>query len=148
MRHILSGDGRSCAEFVGFGEDICIKEHLADDTHSEVGHLLINVNRDTIRPGLLDLLTVMSHDIGIAGNMAWLKGWRHELALVTVEIASATEDAVTDDGTEDIMDCQAFVEVIGVFDQNAMDVFWFVEQNAGERPKMHAANVAFARHTL
>jgi hypothetical protein len=44
------------------------------------------------------------------------------------------------------MDCQAFVEVIGMFDQDALDVLWFVEQDAGERPKMHAADVALARH--
>jgi len=80
--------------------------------------------------------------------MAWLEGRRHELALVTVEIALAAEDTITDYGPEDIMNCQAFVEVIGVFDQNAMDVLWFVEQDAGERPKMDAVNISFSRHTL
>jgi hypothetical protein len=33
-------------------------------------------------------------------------------------------------------------------DQNAVNVFWFVEQDARERTKMHAADVAFLRHTL
>ena len=108
----------------------------------------VDVNDGIIRPGLLDLFAVMAHDAGIAGNVAWLERWSHELALLTVEIAFATEDAVTNHGAKGIMDSQSFIEVIGMFNQNAMDMLWFVEQNDGERPKMHAINVTFTRHTL
>src|SRR5260370_16173216 len=148
MRNILHGDGHGSTQFVGFGEDVSVKERFADDAHGEVGHLPVDINAGTISPGLLNLLAVISHDINIADNMAWLKGRRHKLALVTVEIALATEDAITDYGPDQIMHCQAFVEVIGVFDQNAMDVLWFVEQDAGELPKIDAVNISFARHTL
>src|SRR5260370_5298627 len=148
MRNILHGDGHGRAQFVGFGEAVSDKERFAEDAHGEIGHLPVDVNAGTISPGLLNLLAVISHDINIADNMAWLEGRRHQLALVTVEIALATEDAITDYGPEEIMNCQAFVEVIGVFDQNAMDVLWCVEHDAGERPKMDAVNISFSRHTL
>ena len=74
--------------------------------------------------------------------------WGHELALVTVKIAFATEDAITNRGTKEMMDGDAFVEVIGMVDQNALDMLWCVEQDAGERSKMHATDVAFACYTL
>src|SRR5437588_9155713 len=127
MRDILVGDGHGCAKFAGFGEDVGVKEGFADDAHSEVGHLLVDVNDASIRPGLLDLFAVVSHDLGITGNMAWLEGRSYELALVTVEITFATEDAVTNCGAGGIMYGDAFVEVVGMFDQNALDVLWFVE---------------------
>src|SRR5437588_7133236 len=116
MRDILVGDGHGCTKFAGFGEDVGVKEGFADDAHGEVGHLLVDVNDASIRPGLLDLLAIVSHDVGIAGNMAWLEGRSYELALVAVEIAFATEDAVTNGGAEGIMNGDAFVEVIGMFD--------------------------------
>jgi hypothetical protein len=148
VRNILSGNGHGRTEFVCLGEDVGVKERFANDAHGQVGHLLVDVNAATIKPGLLDMLAVMAHDAGIAGNVAWLEGWGHELALLTVEIAFATEDAVTNHRAKGIMDGQPFIEVIGMFNQNAMDMLWFVEQDDGERPKMHAIDVAFARHTL
>ena len=105
-------------------------------------------NGGTIKPGLLDLFTVVSHDAGVAGNMAWLERWRHELALVAVEIAFATEDTITNCGTKGTMNGDAFVEVIGMFDQNALDVLGFVEQDGRKRSKMHATDVALVCHTL
>ncbi len=59
-----------------------------------------------------------------------------------------TEDAVANQGAKGIMDCHTFVEVIGVLDQNALYVLWFVEQDGGERSKMHAVDVACARNAL
>jgi len=108
----------------------------------------IDINDGPISPTLLDLLAKVSHDVGIAGNMAWLERWGYQLALVAVKIAFAAEDAITNHGAKDMMDGQAFVEVIGMFDQDALDVLWFVEENTGKWPKMHAADVIFARHTL
>ena len=136
------------AKFIGFGEDIGIKEYFADDAHGEIGHVLIDVNHRPIGPGLLNVLAVMPHNVGIASNMAWLERWGHELALVTVEITFATRNAITDDGTTERMDGSAFVEVIGMFDQNAVDMLWCVEQDAGERSKVHAADVASACQAL
>jgi hypothetical protein len=60
--------------------------------------------------------------------MARLEGRSHEFTLVTVELPFATENAIANRRSEGIMDCYAFVKVISVFDQNALDVFWFVEQ--------------------
>ena len=80
--------------------------------------------------------------------MARLERWGHQLALVAAEIAFATEDAITNHGAKDMMDGLALVEVIGMFDQDAMDVLRFVEEDGGKGPKMHAADVIFARHTL
>jgi|GEM_PF-4793064 len=77
--------------------------------------------------------------------MAWLKGRRHELALVAVKIAFATKDTVTNGWAKSIMDCHTFVEVIGMLDQNAMNMLRFVEQDDGKRSKMHAIDVTFAR---
>src|SRR5947209_17594383 len=95
MCGIFRSDSHSCSQFVGFGENIGIKERLADDTHGEIGHLPININDSSIRPRLLDLLTVMSHDIGIASNVTWLEGGSYELALMTMKITFTTEDAIT-----------------------------------------------------
>src|SRR2546428_11494845 len=148
MRDILDGDCHGCAKFVGFSEDVGVKERFANDAHRDVGHMSIHVNSRTIGPGLLNLLTVVAHDVGIAGNMTWLEQWGHEFTLVTMQIAFATEDAITDDRPKGIMHCQTFIEVIGMFDQHALDVCWLVEQDAGERSKMQAVNVAFARYTL
>jgi hypothetical protein len=89
--------------------------------------LLININDTSIGPRLLDLFAVMSHDIGVASNMAWLEGGSHELALMTMNITFATEDAITYCGTKGIMDRLTFVEVIGMLDQNTLDVLRFVE---------------------
>src|SRR5205823_2119991 len=74
--------------------------------------------------------------------------WGYELTLMTVEITFATEDAVTNRGAKGIMDCHSFVEVIGMFDENALHMFWFIEQDTGKRPKMHATDIACTCHTL
>src|SRR5258708_626263 len=148
MRDIFSGDGHGCTEFVSFGEDVGVKERFADDAHGQVSHLLIDVNDGAIRPDLLNLLAVMPHDGGIAGNMTWLEGRGHELALAAVEIAFTTEDAITNHGTKGIMTGNALAKVEGLFDQNDVEVLRFVEQDAGERPEMHARDVACTRHTL
>src|SRR5947209_6693705 len=118
MGSILRRDGHRCAQLVSFSEDIGVEEHLADDTHSQIGHLPININDSSSRPCLLDLLAVMSHDLGVASNVTWLEGWSHKLALMTMKITFATEDAITYRGTKGIMDCLTFVKVIGMFDQN------------------------------
>ncbi len=115
-------------------------EILRGDAHSDTGHLLIDVYSCVISPGLLNLLAIFTNDLGITGHMTGLERWRHKLALVMVEVTSATEDAITDD--------HPFVEVIGMLDQNAMDMLWLIKQNACDRPKMHAADVAFLRHSL
>src|SRR5690349_24432786 len=103
MRDIFHGDRHGCAKFVGFSEDIGVKECFANDTHGDVGHMSIHINSDTIGPGLLNLLAVEAHNIGIAGDMTWLERWGHKFTLVTMEIAFATEDAVTYDRTKGIM---------------------------------------------
>src|SRR5947209_4852245 len=132
MGDVLCGHGHGGTQFVGFSEDVGVEECFADDAHSEVGHLLVNIDHAPIKPGLLNLFAVVSHNIGVASDMAWLEGWGDELALVSVEIAFATEDAVTNRGAKGIVNGYAFVEVISMFDQNAVNVLWFVEQNAGE----------------
>ena len=148
MRDIFDGDRHGCAKFVGFSEDVGVKECFTDDAHSDVGHVSIHIDNGTIGPGLLNLLAVMAHDTGIAGDMTWLERWGHEFTLVTMEIAFATEDAVTDDRPKGIMHGYTFIKVIGMFDQHALDVRWFIEQDAGERSKMQSVDVAFARYTL
>src|SRR5207245_1917029 len=112
MCDILTGDIHGCAQFIGFSENVGIKERFADDAHSETGHLLIDVNDSAVRPRLLDLLAVITYDLGIVGNMTWLEGWGYKLTLVTVEISFATEDAITNRGTKGTMYCYPFVEVI------------------------------------
>lgn len=127
MRNICQWNGHSRAEFISFGEYICIKKSLADNTHSEVGHMLVDIDHAMIGPGLLNLLAVASHNPGIAGNMTWLKRWGHDLALVAVKVTFATEDAIANYWTKGIMNCQAFIEIIGMLDENAMDMLWFIE---------------------
>jgi len=137
MREILNDDSHGLAEFIGFGKDIGIKERFADDAHGEIGHGLIDVNQDPIGPGLLDVLAVITHDLSIT-NMPWLERRGHELPLVTVEIIFSTENTITANGTTERKDGFAFVEVIGMFDQNAVDVLWCVEQDGRERSKSTA----------
>src|SRR5579859_2649152 len=116
IRNVRRDSGHGCAKFVDFGEDIGIKEHFADNAHGQVGHMLTNVNDGTINPSSLDSLTIIAHDIGIASNTAWLEKWSHELTLVAVKIALATEDAITQYCTKGSMECHAFVKVIGMLD--------------------------------
>src|SRR2546421_4803458 len=122
MRKVRKGGGHGCTKFVGFGEDVSVKERFAYDTQSEVGHLPIDINHSPISPGLLDTLAVIAHAIGITDHMAWLERWSHELTLVTVKITLAREEAIPDYRREEAMDGYAFVEVIGMFDQNAVNV--------------------------
>src|SRR6266571_413025 len=148
MRDILINDGHRRSKLIGFRENIGIKQSFPNDTHGNNGHLLVDVNDAAIGPGLRDLLAIVTHDVGIGGNVAWLEGWRHQLALVTVEIAFAAKDAITNEGTKGVVNGHAFVEVIGMFDQNAVDVFWFVELNEREWSKVDAADVALPCHAL
>src|SRR5215469_9211752 len=124
LAHILCDGGHGCTKFVGFGKEVGGKERFADDTHGEIDHLLIEINDGTISPGLLQVFTVRSHHLGIAGDMARLERGSHELALVAVKIALATEDAIAEDRTNALPDDHAFVEVVGMFDQNTVHMFW------------------------
>lgn len=147
MREILCDSGHGFAEFVGFGEDISIKECFDDDAHGQVGHLSIDVNTTTTGPSLLDLLGISAHGVCIAGNMTRLERGSHELALVTMKISITRSKASTQDRAEDCTDSDAFVEVIGMVDQNALHVLWFIKQDTRERPKMDVANVSFMCQT-
>ena len=142
MGNILCDGGHGCTKFIGLGEDIGVKERFADDAHGEIGHLLIDINDGTIRPGLLNVFTVRAHHLGIASNMARLERGSHEFPLVAVKIALATEDAIAEDRTNELLDDLAFVEVIGMFDQNTVNMFRFVEQDAGVRTNPRAADIA------
>ena len=115
------------AKFVCFGENFGIKKSFADNTHCKVGHVLVDIDNAIIGPCLLNLLAVISHSLGIADYVAWLERRGHDLALVAVEITFATEDAITDYGTKGIMHCQTFVKVIGMLDENAMDMLRLIE---------------------
>src|SRR5260370_33660964 len=147
MRNVRKSNGHGRAEFVGFGENISIKKCFTDDAHGEVGHLLIDIDNGIIRPGLLNLFAVMSHDTSIAGNMTRLERWGHELTLATMEFSFATEYAITYNGTEGIMNCQAFVEAISMLDQNTTDILWPIEHEGGGRSKLHATDIVFTRYT-
>jgi len=78
--------------------------------------------------------------------MPGLKGRGHELALAPVELPLAAEDAIANGGPEGMMNGYAFVEVVGMFDQNAVEVFGFVEQDAWEWTKAHAVDITHARN--
>jgi hypothetical protein len=80
--------------------------------------------------------------------MARLEGRSHEFTLVAVELSFATENAIANGWSEGSMDCYAFVKVISMFDQNALDVLWFVEQDAGKWSKMHTVDVTCPSHAL
>ncbi len=146
MGYIFKGGGHGYTEFVGFGEYIGIKKRLTNNAHGDVRHLLVDIDNAIVAPGLLDLLTIVSEYICIAHNMTELEGRRHDFALATMKLAFAAEDAIAEDGTEGIMYCQTFIEVIGMLDENTMDVLRFIEQNSGERPEMHSGDIAFASH--
>src|ERR1700676_3341293 len=127
MRDKFSGDSHRGTEFVGFGDDIGIKECLANNTHSQVGHVLIDINGAPISPELLDLFAILPHDVGITGYVTWLEGGSHELALLPMEITFACKNAIAQGSAKGIMNGHTFVEVIGMFNQNTMGVLWFVE---------------------
>ena len=100
MRDIFKGSGHSHAKFVGFGEYIGIKKRLTDNTHGDICHLLVDIDNTIIAPGSLYLLTIVAENICIADDMAWLKGWRHDLTLAAVKITFTAENAIADDGTK------------------------------------------------
>src|SRR6266487_3672341 len=116
MRNICKSDGHGRAEFVGFGENIGVKKSFADNTHCDVGHVLVDIDNAIIEPGLLNLFAVVSHNFSIADNMTWLERWGHDFALMAVEITFATKDAIADYRAKGIMNRQAFIKVIGMFD--------------------------------
>src|SRR5579883_366339 len=107
---------------------------------------MIDIDHAPIRPGLLNLLAVMPHDIRVAGNMARLEGRSHQLALATVKIALAAKDAVADDRAKDFVDGQALIEIVSVFDQNALNMLRPVEENNGKWPKAQRGDIARTRH--
>src|SRR5574340_283745 len=98
VRDISKSSGHGHAKFTGFGEYIGIKKGLTDNTHGDVRHLLVDIDHAIVAPGSLNLLPVVSENACIIDNMAWLEGWRHDLALAAVEVAFAAEDAVADYG--------------------------------------------------
>jgi hypothetical protein len=92
---------------------------------------------------VLDVFAVMAHEIGIAGDMTRLERWGHQLALVTVKIAFTQEEAIAENGTNECMQANTFVKIVGMFDEDAMHVLWCIEQDARERPDVHAADITF-----
>src|SRR5579859_668803 len=124
----MSQNGQHAStKLVGFAEDISIKERFACNAHGEASHLLVDVNCSAVRPGLLNVLAVVSHRCGVTDNMAWLKGRRHAPALVAVYLAFVTENIFTNQRWEGIMKARTSIEVIAMFDENTLDVFWLVE---------------------
>src|SRR5207244_12560583 len=104
------------AWFTRFSENISIRMSFANNTHCCVCLVLVDIDNAIIEPGLLNLFAVVSHSLGIAVNMTWLERWGHDFALMAVEITFATKDAIADYGAKGIMNCQAFIKVIGMFD--------------------------------
>ena len=111
-----------CAKFVGFREDIGIKEHFADDAHRQLCHLLTDINHLPFSPALLNLLAVFDHSVSIAGDLPWLKCGSYQFALPPVERPLAGEDAITNHRAECIMRCLSFIKIIGVLNKDAMHV--------------------------
>src|SRR5579859_3135561 len=100
-------------------------------------------------PVLLDLLAIAPNTIGVTGHVAWLEGWSHEFALMTVQIAFAAEEPITTDhGAKAYMDRTSLVKIVGVFNENTMNVFWFVKEDGREWPQMHTTHIAGVGHTL
>ena len=68
----------------------------------------------------------MSYGIDIASNLAGLEGRGHQFALPTVKLPFADEETIACKG---LMHQPSLVKIISMLDQNALDMFWFVEQN-------------------
>src|SRR5262249_41083969 len=121
---------------------IGVKKRFADDPHGEREHLLIEINDGPIPPRVLQVFTVRSHESGIVRNMARLEGRSHEFPLVVVKSALAREDAIAKDRAKALLADQSFVEGVGLFNQNPLNLFWCVEEDAGERTQTHVADIA------
>lgn len=108
MSNIICDSGHGCTQFVSFAEDLGVKECFADDVHREIGHLLIDINNGTISPGLLNLFSVRDYHIGITSNVARLEGGSHDFPLAAVKITLATEDAIAQYRTKNVLNDYAF----------------------------------------
>jgi hypothetical protein len=82
-------------------------------------------------------------------HVAWLEGWSYEFALMSMEMVFAAEEAIAaNHGTKADMDRASLVKIVGSFNENTMNVFWFVKEDGREWPQMHTANIAGVSHTL
>src|SRR6266851_5117695 len=113
-----------------------------------MAHLLGQIDHRAIGPALLGALAVIADDFRVAGNLAWLKGWRHQLALVTVKIALAADQAITNRRAHNLMERRTFIERIGVLHKNTLNMLWFIKENAWKRAKVDAADIGSTRHAL
>lgn len=90
----------------------------------------------------------MPYDISVTGDMARLEWRRHQLALMTMKCSLAAENAVANGGTKGIVNGIALVKVVGMLNQNVLNVLGPVEENAREWPKIQTGDIADARHSL
>jgi hypothetical protein len=80
--------------------------------------------------------------------MARLEGRSHNLALAAMELSLAAENAIADGRAKGIVDADAFIEIVSMFNQDAVNMLRAVEQNHRERPETHAADISLAGHAL
>jgi len=140
---ILVHHRQRCSKLISLLEDIVVKEHFADNAHSDGNHLLIEVNDRAIVPLLLEAFTIPHNRFRISGDVPWLKHGSHQFALSPMKLSFADEKPVA---TERVMDEPSFAQVIGVLNQDALHMFGFVAQDQRERPEMKAADIASLRH--
>jgi hypothetical protein len=132
-----------CTKLISLIEDIVVKEHFADNAHSDGNHVLIEVNDRAIVPLLLEPFSIPHHRFRVSGEVPWLKKGSHHFALSLVKLSFADEQPVA---AESMMDEPSFAQVIGVLHQETLHMFSFVEQDQRERPEMKAADIAFLCH--
>ena len=82
----LHGDLERLTQFLGLPQYVRVKERLAHDPESQTHHLASNIDSLSISPPLLDLLTIVHHNIRVRGNATMLKSGCNKPALSLVEL--------------------------------------------------------------
>src|SRR5258708_4709844 len=136
---VLKADRHGRTNLVGLFEHIDIEEYFADDAHGQADHLLVQVDRRPVGPLACDQFAVLHDGLDIIGDVARLKHRDHQFALFAVKVALADKETIALDG---FVHKLALGEIVGMLDQDGLDVFGLVEKENRDGSKVKAADIA------
>jgi hypothetical protein len=113
-----------------------IEEDLADDTHRETNHGVVDIDDHAVFPLLHDPLGIGHNGISVGSEVAWLKGRGHQLALPSMELPLADEKAIV---VHRFAYELPFAEIAGMLDQDMLGMLGLLEEEHrnGTNAKTH-----------
>ena len=121
------------------------KDGLADHTHGQARHLVINVERlagqRDVLPAVNGAVNGIHHDIDKLGCGARGEGGLHDTALLAPQVTVAGHQPLADQQTKAVV-AIAFDVIIRVAHQDMMDMLWFDDKIEMERPQLDMTKIA------